>query len=51
MCLKPAQKRHTVPTLPLQRPVAVKSLHELAFPGYRQVAGDFAQPAEKQILF
>lgn len=26
----------------------MKSLHELALPGYRQVTGDFAQPGGKQ---
>lgn len=48
--LEPAEQRYTIPTLPLQGPVAVKSLHELALPGHRQVTGDFAQPGEKQTL-
>lgn len=46
--LKPSQKRHTIATLPLEGPVAVKSLHELTLPGYRQVACDFTEPTEKQ---
>lgn len=49
MGLEPSQQRYTVATLPLQGPVAVKSLHELALPGYCQVTGNFAQPGEKQI--
>jgi len=42
--LEAAQQRHAVPALPLQGPVAVEPLHELALPGDRQVAGDLAQP-------
>lgn len=32
VCLEPAQQRDPVAGLPLQRPVAVKPLHELALP-------------------
>lgn len=33
--LESAQQRYTIPTLPFQGPVAMKSLHKLAFPGHR----------------
>ena len=45
--LQPAQQRHTVATLPLQGPVAVQPLHELALTRHRQVAGDLTQPGHR----
>lgn len=50
MGLEPAQQGDTIATLPLQCPVAMKSLHELALPRYCQVTGDFAQSGENNII-
>ena len=46
--LEPAKQRDAIPTLPLQSPVAMKSLHKLALPGHRQVTRDFAQPGDQK---
>ena len=45
--LQPAQQRHAVATLPLQGPVAVQPLHELALSRHREVAGDLTQPGHR----
>ncbi len=44
MRLETAQERNAVTALSLQRPVAVKPLHELTLPLHRQVTGDLTQP-------
>ncbi|KAG7268002.1 hypothetical protein CRUP_022439 [Coryphaenoides rupestris] len=43
--LQPAQKRNPVPALPLQGPVAVQPLHELALPGHRSSSSSAGSPS------
>lgn len=44
--LEPPEQGDAVPTLSLQRPVTVQSLHELALPGHRQITGDLTESVE-----
>lgn len=48
MGLQATQQRDPIPRLPLQRPIAVQPLHELALPLDGQAVSDFTEPGKQE---